>query len=90
MSTDPFPHLPPRRLFATNEAEPVAAATSGALPPAAKHGSIISKREVAVEALAVGEKRGRGRPRSTTPKPWEVAGISRALWYRRKEKGEAK
>lgn len=42
------------------------------------------KREVAKEALAVGEKRGKGRPKSTKPKPWEAEGISKALWYRRR------
>lgn len=43
------------------------------------------KREVAKEALAVGEKRGKGRPKSTKPKPWEAEGISKALWYRRRK-----
>lgn len=31
-------------------------------------------------------KRGRGRPRITEPRPWEVAGISRRTWYRRRDK----
>ena len=38
-----------------------------------------------VLVATVGKKRGRGRPKSTKPKPWVVEGISKALWYRRRK-----
>jgi len=38
-----------------------------------------------VEGLHV-EKRGRGRPKSEGKKPWEAEGISKAQWYRNKNK----
>lgn len=34
-------------------------------------------------------KRGRGRPKATGPREWEIAGISRAEFYRRRRKAEA-
>lgn len=30
-------------------------------------------------------KRGRGRPKVEGPRPWEVAGVSRATWHRRQK-----
>jgi hypothetical protein len=41
-----------------------------------------------VEAPVVEEgsnAKGRGRPRIVGARPWEVAGISRSLWYRRRK-----
>jgi hypothetical protein len=44
--------------------------------------------EVTVEPKLVEEKKGRGRPRSDKPKPWEALGLSQAAYYRKKAKGE--
>ena len=33
-------------------------------------------------------KRGRGRPRITERRPWEIAGISKRTYYRRQAKGK--
>jgi hypothetical protein len=38
--------------------------------------------------MALAEKKGRGRPRSDKPKPWEALGLSQAAYYRKKSKGE--
>ena len=40
---------------------------------------------VKVDIAVPTKKRGRGRPKSTDPKPWEIEGISKALWYRRRQ-----
>ena len=40
------------------------------------------------EEVAKVENRGRGRPKSEGVKPWDAEGVSRAVWYRRKNDGK--
>jgi hypothetical protein len=49
---------------------------------------IAAKKAVASLDSLDNAKRPRGRPKSTETKPWEIEGVSRMTWYRRKKEGK--
>ena len=79
---NPKPNLPPRPMF-------VDAEKSGTRSASAKIGNtvvtFVTDDTPASEVLISASLRGRGRPKSTEPKPWDAADVSRALWYRRQK-----
>jgi len=43
------------------------------------------ERQAKAKAALASATGKRGRPKATTPKPWEAAGLSRAAWYRQQK-----
>ena len=46
---------------------------------------VAERREVARAAVAMATEVRRGRPSKGGVKPWELEGVSKATWYRRKK-----
>jgi len=95
ITDDPFSNLPRRSLFGRDDG----GAKSALLPvpksiPVANENeradypvtpkAVLSKAEKAAAPLAV--PKGRGRPKTEGVRPWEAEGISKALYYRRRQK----
>jgi hypothetical protein len=45
-------------------------------------------KEGSTNGLRLSPKRGRGRPKIVDPRPWEIAGVSRKTWYKRRKKDD--
>ena len=78
-TSDPFPHLA-RRSFYSRAAETV-------IPdPETEIQAETKSNEVAETNISPTSARGRGRPKASGATPWQVAGLSRAVYYRQKAK----
>ena len=93
LTVDPFPNLPRPGLFVEMPRKVIWQSPTGIVEmgevndPTSFEPVVKPSIEKAKEAIAEIElgKRGRGRPKSSGAKPWEVAGISKAQWYRRQK-----
>jgi hypothetical protein len=85
-NSDPFPHLPRRVFFVPGEFE----------LPATKSNTDISVVEVRTEKALLGDgviiveqkPKRVGRPKIEGARPWELEGISKALYYRRRQRAK--
>jgi hypothetical protein len=47
---------------------------------------VVTQQEIDSAFTVTHQRRGRGRPKITGPRPWDTEGISRKTWYKRRAK----
>jgi hypothetical protein len=85
---DPFPNVGKPKSFNKTVVRPMAGPEKEPEILERPSGVTAPLKVVERPASPPTEKKGRGRPRSDKPKPWEALGLSQAAYYRKKSKGE--